>query len=310
MPGRIFLTGGSGFVGSAVIDELLARGYGVNVLVNRRSITPPPGNADVCTIKGDLFDTRALDEGLAGADGVIHLVGIIRERRSRGVTFERIHYDGTKSVVDATLRNGVRRYVHMSALGVRPDAVSTYHRTKYRAEQYVRASPIDWTIIRPSLIHGPGGEFMRMEANWARGKAPPFLFMPYFGAGALGRRGAGKLQPVYVKDVARAFVQALASPKTIGEVYPLGGPDQLTWPELHRTSAEAIVGRRRWVMPMPAWKAKLLTHVVPPPLLPFNRDQVIMSQEDNTCDLAKFRADFGWEPQRFEPTLREYAGKL
>ncbi len=151
---------------------------------------------------------------------------------------------------------------------------------------------------------------MQMEANWARGKAPPFLFMPYFGAGALGRRGAGKLQPVYVKDVARAFVQALASPKTIGEVYPLGGPDQLTWPELHRTSAEAIVGRRRWVMPMPAWKAKLLTHVVPPPLLPFNRDQVIMSQEDNTCDLAKFRADFGWEPQRFEPTLREYAGKL
>ena len=75
-----------------------------------------------------------------------------------------------------------------------------------------------------------------MEANWARGKAPPFLFMPYFGAGALGRGGAGKLQPVYVKDVARAFVQSLASPATIGEVYPLGGPDRLTWPELHRIS--------------------------------------------------------------------------
>jgi NADH dehydrogenase len=195
----------------------------------------------------------------------------------------------------------------MSALGVRPNAVSRYHRTKYAAEQYVRASGLDWTIIRPSLIHGPGGEFMQMEANWARGTAPPFLFMPYFGKGAFGRGGAGKLQPVYVKDVARAFVQALASPKTIGEVYPLGGPDQLTWPELHRISAEAIIGRKRAVIPMPVWKAKLLTRIVPPPLLPFNHDQVIMSQEDNTCDLSKFRADFGWDPQPFEPTLKQYA---
>jgi len=309
MPGRVFVTGASGFVGSAVIEELVTRGYGVNALVNRRELSAHAGG-DVRPIKGGLFDARALDEGMTGVDAVIHLVGIIMEKRSKGVTFERIHFEGTKSVVDAAKRNGVRRYVHMSALGVRPNAVSTYHRTKYRAEAYVRASGLDWTIIRPSLIHGPGGEFMQMEANWARGKAPPFLFMPYFGAGALGRGGAGKLQPVYVKDVARAFVQALASPKTVGEVYPLGGPDQLTWPELHRTSAEAIVGRKRGVLALPVWKAKLLTHLVPRPLLPFNRDQVIMSQEDNTCDLSKFRADFGWEPQPFEPTLRQYASKL
>ena len=307
MPGRVFVTGASGFVGSAVIEELVSRGYGVNALVNRRA---PKAGGDVRAIKGDLFNAAALDEGMTGVDAVIHLVGIIMERPSRGVTFERIHFQGTKSVVDAAVRNGVRRYVHMSALGVRPDAVSTYHRTKYRAEQYVRGSGLDWTIIRPSLIHGPGGEFMQMEANWARGKWPPFLFMPYFGAGAFGRGGAGKLQPVYVKDVARAFVQSLGSPKTIGEVYPLGGPDQLTWPELHRTSAEAIVGKRRRVAALPAWYAKALTYVVPRPLLPFNRDQVIMSQEDNTCDLAKFRADFGWDPQPFAPTLGEYAGKL
>ena len=307
MPGRVFVTGASGFVGSAVIEELLTRGYGVNALVNRRELK---ASGDVRTIKGDLFNAAALDDGMAGVDAVFHLVGIIMERPSKDVTFERIHFAGTKSVVDAVVRNGVRRYVHMSALGVRPDAVSTYHRTKYRAEQYVRASGLDWTIIRPSLIHGPRGEFMQLEANWARRKAPPFLFMPYFGAGAFGRGGAGKLQPVYVKDVARAFVQALASPKTIGEAYPLGGPDQLTWPELHRTSADAIVGRKRRVAALPVWYAKALTYVVPRPLLPFNRDQVIMSQEDNTCDLAKFRADFGWDPQPFAPTLREYAAKL
>jgi NADH dehydrogenase len=134
--------------------------------------------------------------------------------------------------------------------------------------------------------------------------------MPYFGAGVLGRRGAGRLQPVYVGDVARAFVDALENPKTIREVYLLAGPDQLTWPELHRACAQAIVGRRRSVMPLPAWYARLLTHVVPGTLLPFNRDQVAMSQEDNIADLTKFRDDFGWDPQPFEPTLREYATQL
>jgi NADH dehydrogenase len=308
MPGRVFVTGASGFVGSAVIDELLTRGYGVNALVNTHDLA---GRGDtVRSIKGGVFDREALEEGISGCDGVIHLVGIIMEKPSKGITFERIHFEGTKSVVDAAVRGGVRRYLHMSALGVRADAVSRYHKTKYLAEQYVRASGLDWTIFRPSLIHGPKGEFMQMEAKWARGAAAPFLFMPYFGAGAFGRQGAGKLQPVYIGDVARAFVDALEKPQMLGEVYPVAGPDQITWPQLHETSAQAIVGRRRWVMALPAWYAKFVTYVAPASLLPFNRDQVIMSQENNTTDLTKFKSDFGWDPKPFEPTLREYASKL
>ena len=307
MAGRVFVTGGSGFVGSAVIDALLERGHGVNALVNRRAIDE---GEPVRSIPGGLFDTAALDEGMRDCEAVIHLVGIIMEKRSKGITFERMHFEATRNVVDAAKRAGVKRYVHMSALGVRPGAVSDYHTTKYRAEQYVRESGLDWTIFRPSLIHGPGGEFMQMEAKWARRKAPPFLFMPYFGAGALGRGGAGMLQPVHVDDVARAFVEAVEKPETIGEIYPIAGPDRVTWPELHRISAEAIVGKPRWVMALPVWKAKLLTRLVPGALLPFNRDQVIMSQEDNTADLAKFIADFGWTPRGFEPSLREYAGEI
>ena len=307
MPGRVFVTGGSGFVGSAVIDALLERGYAVNALFNRR---PVARSGDVRSIKGNLFDQPALDEGLRGCEAVIHLVGIIMEIPSKGLTFQRIHFEGAASIIDAVRRAGVRRFVHMSALGVRPDAVSDYHKTKFRAEQYLRQSGLDWTILRPSLIHGPGGEFMQMEAKWARMKAPPFLFMPYFGAGPLGRGGAGLLQPVHVKDVARAFVEALEKPGTIGEIYPLAGPDQVTWPELHRICAEAVIGRRRWVMALPVWKAKLLTHLIPAPLLPFNRDQVIMSQEDNTTDLSKFIHDFGWTPRPFESSLREYAKGL
>jgi NADH dehydrogenase len=304
---RVFVTGGSGFVGSAVIDELLAKGHSVVALTHRRDFSP---GGRVTPVPGGIDDPEVLARGMAGCDAVIHLVGIIVERPSKGVTFERIHFEGTRNVVDAARRAGVRRYVHMSALGTRHGAVSRYHQTKFMAERYVMESGLDWTIFRPSMIHGAKGEFMRMEAAWARRRAAPFLFMPYFGAGLLGRGGAGRLQPVSVKDVARAFAEALSNPKTVGEIYPLAGAQVVTWPELHRISARAITGRRRWVMALPAWYARLLTTIAPPRLLPFNRDQVTMSQEDNTADMAKFKSDFGWTPAGFEEQIKEYASQL
>jgi NADH dehydrogenase len=307
MPGRVFVTGAAGFVGSAVVDELASRNLSIHALVHRRA---PQTHAEVHPVEGDLFDPAALDRGMQGCSAVIHLVGIIMERPSRGVTFERIHFEGTKAVVDAAVRNGIKRYVHMSALGTRPDAVSNYHKTKFMAEEYVRASPLDWTILRPSMIHGARGEFMQMEAKWARRKAPPFLFMPYFGAGLLGFGGAGKLQPIFVNDVARAFVDSLENPKTTGEVYPIAGPDVLTWPELHRACARAIVGHNRWTLPMPVWFARALATLLPSRLLGFNRDQLIMSQEDNTTDITKLVNHFNWQPQPFVPSLESYASHL
>ncbi len=303
MAGKVFVTGGSGFVGQAVVEELLSRGYAVNALSNRHAIT-----GGVTGFKGSLFDTAVLEDAMRGCDAVIHLVGIIMEKGD--ATFERVHHQGTRRVVDAAKRVGIKRYVQMSALGTRDGAVSEYHKTKYLAEQYLRASGLDWTIIRPSLIHGPRGEFMKMEAKWCRGTAPPFLFMPYFGAGLLGTGGAGMLQPVFVGDVAKAFVDAREKPGTIGEVYPLGGPNQLTWYQFHQAVAHAISGKKRLVIALPAWYAKALTKFVPAFLLPFNESQVIMSQENNTCDISKAVEDFGWEPQPFEPTLASYAKQL
>src|SRR6185436_19566424 len=133
------------------------------------------------------FDARVLERGMRGASAVIHLVGIIFEQPYSGVTFQRMHFEGTRAVVDAAKLAGVKRYVHMSALGTRMDAASDYHKTKYAAEQYVRASGLDWTIFRPSMIHGPKGEFMQMVNKWVHKKEPPFFAMPYF----KGRRRGG-----------------------------------------------------------------------------------------------------------------------
>jgi NADH dehydrogenase len=235
------------------------------------------------------------------------------EKPSAGATFEHVHFDGTKAVVDAAVRNGVKRLVLMSALGTRGDAASRYHQTKYQAERYVQDHDLDWTIIRPSMIHGPDGDLMKMEAKWARGKAAPYFFMPYFGAGPFGRNGAGKLQPVYVKDVARAFADALDRPRTVGETYGLAGGEVLTWPELHRTVARAVVGKERPVTAIPAWYARALTYVAPAFVLPFNRDQVIMSQEDNVTTPAesrRFAEHFGWTGGRFTEQLKDYARDL
>jgi uncharacterized protein YbjT (DUF2867 family) len=307
MAGRVFVTGGSGFVGSAILRELLGRGYSINALTHRGAL--PTQAPEVREIRGDLFDTAALDRGMSGCDAVIHLVGIIMEKPSQDITFERMHFEGTRAVVEAAKRNGVGRFIQMSALGTRPNASSQYHRTKWKAEESVRQSGTDWTIFRPALIHGPGG-FMQMEAAWARKTAPPFVAMPYFGKGILGLGGSGLLQPVYVDDVARAFVEAIDRRQSIHKTYDLAGPDRLTWPEFHQVSSIELTGKRRLIAPLPAWFAKLLAAAGLGPLLDFNRDQVIMSQEDNVGDPTPFETDFGWKLRPFRETLHEYAPSL
>jgi uncharacterized protein YbjT (DUF2867 family) len=307
MPKRVFVTGGAGFVGASVLRELQSRGHAVHALVNRRDL---PAGQGITPIRGDLFDPAALDRGLAGCDAVIHLVGIIAERPRHGITFDHIHVEGTQAVIEAARRAGVRRLVHMSALGTRPNAPSHYHRTKHHAETLVTQSGLDWTILRPSMIHGPRGDLLRMAARWARRQAAPYLFMPYFGPGVLGRGRPAKLQPVHVDDVARAFADTLDNPKTIGQTYPLAGSQTLTWPEFLCTTAQAIVGKPRLTFAIPAWYARLLTQITPRAWLPFNRDQVLMSQEDNTADMTEFVRDFAWTPGAFSDQICHYAKEL
>jgi NADH dehydrogenase len=304
----VCLTGPAGFVGSSILARLLERAFDVHALVNHHPVAA--ADPRVQSVTGGLFDPAALDRAMAGCGAVIHLVGIIVEQPSQGVTFQHMHVDGTRAVIEAAKRAGVRRYVHMSALGTRPAAASVYHQTKWAAEELVRSSGLDWTIFRPSLIHGASSDFIRMEGTWARGKAAPFLFMPYFAAGILGQKPPTKLQPVWVEDVARAFVDAIANPASVQRPYDLVGPDVVNWRQLHRICATVLTGHPRAVLPVPAWFGKTLAAIAPASLLPFNRDQIVMALEDNTGDGAPLIRDFGFQPAPFEPTMRAYAPKL
>ena len=302
----VALTGATGFVGRHVLPRLLMAGHRVRVLARdpgRLSTT----DARVHCVKGDLFDVVAVSELVRGADAVVHVVGIIMENPRRGQTFERVHVSATRNLIDAAQAAGVRRWVHMSALGSRPDAVSRYHHTKWEGEQLVRGSGLEYTIFRPSIIHGPDGEFMQMVKGFCCNAFPPF--MPYFGAGVLGQGGAGRLQPVWVEDVAQCFSAALTNPHAVGETYPLGGPDIYNWSQLYTTCQKHLpcAKPRRKPLAVPVWYASLLAGK---PGVPFNRDQVIMSQEDSVCQTGKAQEHFSLEFAAFEPTFARYADQI
>ncbi len=327
----VALTGASGFVGGHILEHLLTAGYRVRALVRRpRRFTPNISNSRLTVVKGSLFDDQALADLVKGANVVVHVVGIIMEVPRKGQTFDRIHREATCRLLAAAKSADIKRWVHMSALGTRPNGVSGYHRSKWQAETAVRRSGLDYTIFRPSLIHGPDGQFMQMIRDFWCKLMPPFV--PYFATGLSvsdivrlkmkflwplpARRPveieptarAGRLQPVWIEDVARCFTATLSNETSIGETYPMGGADRFTWPQLFLTCRNHFPrAKNKPVLAFPAWYAKLIAGM---PLVPFNNDQVIMSQEDSVCDIAKVQSDFGLELASFEPVFAGYASQF
>jgi len=302
---NVFVTGATGFVGREVVAELGRQGHRAYCLVRNpksSSARQLANQGHVRLFEGDLVAEPNLASSLAGCDAVIHLVGIIAEAGRN--TFQRAHVEATRTVVEAARSARVNRYLHMSALGTRPDAVSTYHRTKWAAEEIVRSSGLAWTILRPSLIHGPADDFVNRFARMSA-YAP---FLPVIGPGTF------LLQPVSVRAVARCFVAALTCERAVGQVYELCGDERLTLVQVLDVILQAA-GRRRLKLHLPVrWAlalAGLMAYVWPrwfhraPPL---NRDQVLMLQEHNVGDPEPARRLFGLEPEQFTRDVREYVG--
>lgn len=290
---KVFVTGGTGFVGRYLVKELLVRGHAVRVLVHSRGLESIAGAEQV---EGDVTCQEDVVAASRGCDALIHLVGIIREFPRRGVTFERLHVKATENALSAAQANGIRRYVHMSALGTRPEAVSGYHRTKYRAEEIVRASGLDATVFRPSLIYGPGDAFVAMLASHMR-LSP---IMPVIGTGQY------RLQPIHVEDVARCFVMALDMPETVGQCYELCGNDRLTYDELLDKIAEAM-GRAKPLKPrLPLGIMKCVIPALQSlPHFPITADQLQMLLEESVCD-GTWKQTYKFEPRCFSDAISEY----
>ncbi len=300
---NVLLTGGSGFVGREVARQLAAAGNSIKLLA--RDTSSPAAKevagaygAELCA--GDILDRVSLLAALKGTDAVIHLVGIITEfGRS---TFENIHTAGTQNLVGAVQIQGVKRLVHMSALGTRPSAPSRYHRSKWAAEEAVRRSGLEFTIFRPSLIYGARDHFVNLFASIARNSP----VVPIVGS------TTSKFQPVAVEIVAGAFVRALTIPESVGQEYVLCGREVFTLPQIV-DEILAACGRRRLKLPIPGPLARLQAEIlefVYPRLLgkapPLNLDQLLMLEEDNVGDPVPAEKVFALEQGPFAEGIRHY----
>jgi uncharacterized protein YbjT (DUF2867 family) len=293
----VLVTGGTGFVGRSVVDALLRRDHQVRCLVRPGSARRGPASAGATAVPGDVTEPGTLPGALAGAEAVVHLVGIIREQPGRGVTFDRLHTEATRNVVAATRASGVRRLVHMSALGTRPEARSRYHQTKWAAEQAVRESGLDWTIFRPSVIFGPGDGFVSLLARLVRW----LPIVPVVGD------GRNRFQPVAVGDVAEGFARAIERPATAGAIFEVGGPRPYTFDEA-LDEVGAALGRRR--VPKLHHPIGLMAPVVRGlqglPFFPLTSDQLLMLREHNTCDPGPWARAFDLIPVEFAAGIRAY----
>lgn len=298
---RVFLTGATGFVGKGILERLVAEGHEAVCLVR-------PGSEEkwrrqhgaasrIEAATGDLFDPDSLYQAMEGCEAVIHLVGIIREQKKKGITFPRIHVEGTKNVLEVAKSRGVGRFVHMSALGARQNATSAYHQSKYEAEQLVRQCGIPAVIFRPSVIFGPGDEFVNMLADLVRMPITPVI-----------GDGSYLLQPVARDTVADVFVKALTLDAAVGIIFETGGPEPISYGGILDAIGEALGKRKVRKAHIPLGLMRPVIHAMEGfAFFPITRTQLIMLLEGNACsDTETLYQTFGSKKIPFDEGIRAY----
>ncbi len=287
-------------MGAHVARRLVESGHQVRALVRDLDAASKLGQLGVELVRGDVTregDLKGLGEGCSA---VIHLVGIIRERPPR-LTFEEVHTRGTLRMVDEARRAGVKIFVHMSALGSKPEGTA-YQRTKYEAEEVVSRSGVPFVIFRPSVIVGPGGGFIDVLLKTLR-------FSPVTPVIGDGRY---RLQPVDVADVAEAFVRALGRDDLQGRRFELGGPHKLTYNRLVEIVCEEF-GLRRAKLHIPPSLVIPVVDLVSNWRLPtpISSEELTMLLNESIVpgERNALRDVFGLEPTSFRASLQRLRRK-
>ncbi|MBI1722673.1 MAG: complex I NDUFA9 subunit family protein, partial [Gemmatimonadetes bacterium] len=290
----VAMTGATGFVGSHVVQKLLRHDHEVRILSRHPETAGWLRDRGIEVVAGDLEDQASLRALVAGAEAVVHLVGIIVELG--GQTYQRVHVGGTRNVVGAARETGVRRFVHMSALGARPNPEATpYHRTKAAAEDVMRTSGLSHAILRPSLIAGPGSPPLKMMVDMLR--LSPVI--PVIGDGKY------QLQPVDAEDVAEVFAVAVERHDLQG-TFDIAGPEPLTYHQMLDQLEQALgVKRRRVAVPVGMVRFAANAGMALPNLNPITPDQLTMLLEGSTTANNATLSVFGVAPRRFADVARE-----
>ena len=282
----VLVTGPTGFLGRRVVQKLIDHSYQVRCLVHSpgRERMFPQGSVDV--YYGDINNADALASAMQGVDQVVHLVAVIRENGA--ATYDRINRQGTENVVAAAKAAGnVQQFVHISAVGAVDNPEFPYLRSKWQGEHSVAGSGIPYTIIRPSIVFGPGDEFINSLAALVR----LFPLVPVIAG------GRNRLQPIWVDDLAQCIALSLSRHDLQGHTLELGGPEQLSYNQVTSVVAQAM-GKRRLRLHVPMWIMKinvtLMQAVMTRP--PINKEMLNMMRVRNVAELGMVEQTFGFSP--------------
>jgi uncharacterized protein YbjT (DUF2867 family) len=286
-PMRIAVIGATGFVGRHVVARLSESGHRV-IAVSREGRRRSEWREAVEARAADVTTGAGLAEALEGADAAVHLVAIPRE--SKGRTFEEVNVGGTGRAVEAAMAAGVKRFVHLSALGVIDDAKLDYLYSKWRGEQIVRDSKLDWVVLRPSLLFGPGDGFFSLVRTTLKWWSPGVVAVP--------GSGDARFQPLAVDDLAVAVERSLADAGHVRQVHEIGGPAWITYEEIV-DEVMRVTRMRRLKLKMPIPLLSALTTVTDRvlPIFPVSHDQISSLQRPNYTEPDAFERAFGVAPR-------------
>ena len=308
---KVALIGGTGYVGSYIIDELIDHDHVPRLLVrdgSEHKVTQP----EKCEIiNGDIEDDEAIGQTLDDCDAVIYLIALIREFPSRGLTNEKLQFKGSKRVAEIAEEKGVKRFLLMSALGADPNPNgSKYMQGKHLAEQSIKNTELNWTIIRPSSLFGDprGGErpeFCMMLDKLMLSLIPYPKFLPFpapsFFTG-MNPLDAGNyaLSMIHVKDIASVFVKILADEDSMKQTIEIGGDREVTWNEIV-TSIAKVTGRKVIMVPAPFFVISFIAGILDRfKWFPAGKDQLNDLVKGSVCDSSELLNKYDIDPIPFD----------
>ena len=269
---KVLVIGSSGFLGRYVIEEFKKNGY------------------ETAEFNGDARKKQDIEASIAGCQAIVNLVGIIRE--TKGKTFYDVHVLVVKNIIDVMKANGVKKIIHVSALGTKAGANSMYHKTKYAGELHILDSKLDYTILRPSFLFGKEDKSINYFIKFVRKG-----FFIIFGDGNY------KLQPVYVGDVAKIIVDSIKNKKASKRIIEIGGNKQYSFNELIDVLARSR-NKRIIKIHLPLLIARFMARIFGRfSFFPITSEQLDMLIAGNTCSNIDFNVAYGFELKDFEEYL-------
>jgi uncharacterized protein YbjT (DUF2867 family) len=288
----ILVVGGTGFVGTKVVHALRAAELPVRVLARRPEKQDELRAWGCEVVQGDMTAADSLRRGVEGCEAVVHLVALPPFSDPKAI--ERVMIQGTRDLVEAAKAAGVGRLLLMSALGTEEGReIAPYYHAKWEEEQSVKYSGIEHVIFRPSFVFGRDGGLLAQQIRIVR-------YSPV--TPVMGRR---RMQPIWVDDVASFFTAAVSAAEAPNRTFDLGGPDRLTWAELHALIRKTL-GKRRaaFVVPPALLKVGASVGRILPPLRGARSAVEMLDFGDNVCDPQPAIDTYGVQPIGVEEQVR------